>query len=85
MNHNRRTVSLEPKSVGDLLTEVVRAYLHGANPSVLLKRIKEGVEKYAKEVEQGSDEQELASQLADELATMYSAWDKKETALFYCD
>jgi len=46
---NKRHIVLQPLNTGDLLTEVSRAYLHGGNPSVLIKRIGEGVAKHIEE------------------------------------
>jgi hypothetical protein len=40
---------------GDLLTEVVRAYLHTGNPSAFISRVMEGVRKYREEVDSLED------------------------------
>lgn len=74
---NKRTISLEPHSVGDLLQEVTRAHLHGSLPSSLVKRLKEGVDKFCTEcTDEGS--KTLAAQLSGELQVMYDTCKTRE-------
>jgi hypothetical protein len=79
-------IKLVPDSVGDLLTEVSRAYIHKENTlqfeynfggvSSFLKRIKEGVDQY---IEESSLENEnLYSDLSVELGEMMLRWETKE-------
>jgi hypothetical protein len=83
MSDNKRAITLEPHSVGDLLTEVARAHLHGGLPSTMIKRMKEGVDKYREEVkDSGSAEAALASYLSGELEIMYDTWRKKEDSFY---
>lgn len=51
MSTDKKAITLQPYSVGDLLTEVTRAYLHGGNPSVMVRRVTEGVIKFITEKE----------------------------------
>lgn len=81
MNDNKRAISMEPHSVGELLTEVSRAHLHGALPSALIKRLKEGVDKFRTEcTDEGA--KALATYLSGELEVMYDTWHKKETDFY---
>lgn len=51
MSNNKRAITFTPDNTGDLVTEVIRAYLHGGNPSVMVKRVMEGVVKFITEKE----------------------------------
>lgn len=54
---------------GDLLQEVVRAYLHGANPSAMLGRIVDGMRRCATECPITSEASNIRL-VADELAEL---------------
>lgn len=82
MNHNHRSITLEPYSMGNLLTEVVRSHLHQGMPSVMLQRVKDGVEKYRAEATADSEEQTLAAFLCRELETIISQWKKSEDSFY---
>lgn len=78
---NHRTISMEPHSVGDLLTEVARAHLHQGLPSALLTRLKAGVDKFlAETTEEGS--KALATYLSGELELLILTWKKKEDSFY---
>lgn len=51
MSDNKRHITLEPLNTGDLLSECVRAYLHGGNPSVMVSKVLTGVEEFIIEKE----------------------------------
>ena len=90
MSQHLRNISLEAHNVGDLLAEVARAHLHGGLPSTLLKRMKEGVDKYITEKELAVPgaaagdraDTELARYLSGELEVMYDEWKKKEDSFY---
>lgn len=90
MSGNKRAISMEPHNVGDLLTEVCRAHLHGGLPSTMIRRMKEGVDKYITEKELAVSgaaagdraDTELARYLSGELAVMYDEWKKKEDSFY---
>lgn len=74
---NKRAVSMEPHSVGELLTEVSRAHLHQGTPSALVKRLMTGVDKFLTECT-NPDEKTLCTQLRQDLEVMYDTWRAKE-------
>ncbi len=76
MSENKRAIALEVHNVGDLLSEVARAHLHGGLPSTLIKRMKEGVDKFCTECTDESSKT-LASYLSGELQVMLDEWKKK--------
>jgi hypothetical protein len=43
---SKSDIKLTPHSHGELLEEVVRAYLHTGNPSCLVSRVLSGIQKY---------------------------------------
>ena len=82
MSDNKRQIKLPEVNVGELVSETVRAHLHGGLPSSLIKRVKEGVEKYRIQVGLDTTEGRLASYLESELLLMYQHWKKREDEFY---
>lgn len=77
MMDNKRAVSMEPHSVGELLTEVSRAQLHQGMPSAMVKRLMDGVDKFLTECT-NPDEKVLCAQLRQDLEVLHDTWRAKE-------
>lgn len=65
-------------SKGELLEEVVRAYLHSGNPSALLHHIGSGIRTHLAEMKDGADKAFIKG-LEEQIHTLKKEWDKKET------
>jgi len=63
---------------GELLEEVVRAYLHSGNPSALLHHIASGVRTHMAEMT-NADDKAFIKRLEEQLYELKKEWDKKET------
>lgn len=81
MSDQNGRVTLQPHSVGELLTEVSRAHLHCGLPSATLQRLRDGVAQFILETT-NPDERTLATQLVKELGEMIQEWQKKEIQHF---
>jgi hypothetical protein len=83
MKNDKSNVQFLPHSKGDLLQEVVRAYLHSGNPSALLDRIVRGVVEYRAESSgtKSIAEVSLEADLTEKLYHLYASTRKAEDNL----
>jgi hypothetical protein len=77
---DKKQIRLQPHDTGTLLSEVIRAYMHGANPSALVSRMLVGIRTYQAETSftAPKEDQELTTRLLEQLMYMYEEWRKLE-------
>lgn len=75
--NDKHTIRLQPHSVGELMTEATRAYLHGGNVSALLVRLRDGVRAFILETSDHT-ESRMAEYLVGELTILAQQWERKE-------
>lgn len=80
--YNKHAVKLPTGGYnGPLLSEVVRAHLHGANASAMLERVASGVEQYLKEADNAEDI-EYGQLVLNEVKTLVSLLKQKEDKIY---
>lgn len=73
------SVVLRPgASKGEMVEELVRAYLHSGNPSALLHHIGSGIRTHMAEMSDKNDAAFIKG-LEEQIHTLKKEWDKKET------
>lgn len=87
--NDNRFIHLDPNhmGVGDILSEVTRAYLYTGNPSAFVQRLLEGVHKYRTQTDNGDthanrEDRTVMSQLDYQLRLAYDALKKMEEQLY---
>jgi len=78
------TLTMDNGGHGSLLTEVVRANLHGSNPSVVIKNLLKGVRHFKTEVEDHAEptDKMLLDEMEKELIQLFGKLSKRETELY---
>jgi len=75
--NNVRQVKLPEVHTGELMTEVVRAFLHGGAPSAMVSRLIKGVDEFI--AQSGVTEDiNLMEGMRSDLIVLRAAWRKKE-------
>lgn len=80
---DNRTVCLPELNTGELLSEVIRAYMNQAVPSALLYRVALGLERFLSEDGPMPDQDAgLTETLRKEIEEMGRRWRKKEEEIY---
>ena len=79
---NKRDIRLPEVNRSELLTEVTRAYMHGAMPSTLFSRIIKGVEAFLEECDLNKQDRAFMGELHNDLCVRYNDWRAKEDATY---
>ncbi len=78
---SNRKITIEPFSIGDLLQDVGRVYLHNGCPSSFMKRVCKSFEAFIKECEHPEDV-DFARELLKDIESLQEDWSSREKSRY---